>query len=63
MTLNRRVTSGVTLSDGSYLPSGVYLAAATVQIGMDPEFWEDPEKFDWFRFERLRQQPGAENKY
>ncbi|KAH6674967.1 cytochrome P450 [Halenospora varia] len=63
MTFNRRMTSSVTLSDGTHLPAGTYVAAASSQIAMDPEFWEDPEKFDGFRFQRMREQPGSENKY
>ncbi|KAH8660702.1 cytochrome P450 [Tricladium varicosporioides] len=63
MTFNRRMTSSVTLSDGTHLPSGTYVAAASSQIAMDPEFWDDPEKFDGFRFQRMRERLGSENKY
>lgn len=63
MTFNRRTTSDVTLSNGTTFSAGTYLSAASSQIAMDSELWEDPSKFDGFRFERLRQQTGAESKY
>ncbi|KAL5041778.1 cytochrome P450 [Aspergillus fruticulosus] len=63
MTFNRRMTSDMTLSNGTYLPRGTYLAAASSQIAMDGEFWDNPERFDGFRFDRMRQEVGAERKY
>ncbi|KAA8647693.1 hypothetical protein EYZ11_010144 [Aspergillus tanneri] len=63
MTFNRRMTSDMTLSNGTYLPRGTYLAAASSQIAMDGEFWDNPERFDGFRFDRMRQEAGAESKY
>jgi cytochrome P450 len=63
MTFNRRMTSDMTLSNGTYLPRGTYLAAASSQIAMDGEFWDSPERFDGFRFDRMRQEAGAERKY
>ncbi|KAL4972593.1 cytochrome P450 [Aspergillus desertorum] len=63
MTFNRRMTSDMTLSNGTYLPRGTYLAAASSQIAMDGEFWDNPERFDGFRFDRMRQEAGAERRY
>lgn len=30
---------------------------------MDARIWEDPKTFDGFRFEKIRQKPGFEQKY
>lgn len=63
MTFNRKATSSLKLSNGLHIPSGTYLAAASSQIAMDSEHWETPDKYDGFRFYRMRQKPGCENKY
>lgn len=63
MTFNRRIESSITLSDGTHLSAGTYLAAASSRIAMDAEFWEAPQEFDGFRFERMRERAGSEHKY
>lgn len=63
MTFNRVATSSLELSDGLRIPSGTYLAAASSQVAMDPEHWEEPDKYDGFRFYRMRQAPGCENRF
>ncbi|KAB2573493.1 Ent-kaurene oxidase [Lasiodiplodia theobromae] len=63
MTFNRATTGPVTLSDGLHLPKGTWLAAPSSQIAMDPEIWDEPTKFDGFRFERLRQRQGMSGRY
>ncbi|OJD28711.1 cytochrome p450 [Diplodia corticola] len=63
MTFNRAITGPVTLSSGLHLPKGTWLAAPSSQIAMDPDIWDNPTKFDGFRFERLRQRQGASGRY
>ncbi|CUS13129.1 unnamed protein product [Tuber aestivum] len=49
-SFNRMVMKSLTLSDGTYLPKGVVIAAPTSMFSTDPDFVEDPEKFDGFRW-------------
>jgi ent-kaurene oxidase len=62
-TFSRRVNSDIVLPNGEKLPKGSYLAVATHSISFDPALWQDPEKFNGFRYEKLRQEPGSENKH
>ena len=39
-----------TLSDGTYLRKGTTLAAPAAMLSTDPDFVEDPETFDGFRW-------------
>ncbi|TAQ88952.1 hypothetical protein B7494_g2745 [Chlorociboria aeruginascens] len=63
LSIVRLVTSTITLPDGTILPPGTHVAVASSCINRDPAIWEDPEIFDGFRFEKLRSQPGSENRY
>ena len=63
LSFDRKVTSDLTLPDGTVLPRGTYIATASSEINRDPTLWENPDEFDGFRFEKLRQKPGNENKY
>ncbi|PWW77974.1 cytochrome P450 [Tuber magnatum] len=49
-TFNRKVMKNLTLSDGTYFPKGTLLAAPSAMLSTDPEFVEDPETFDGFRW-------------
>ena len=46
------------LSDGFVLPKGAHICMAVNHIQNDPEVMPEPEKFDPFRYERKRQEPG-----
>lgn len=50
VSFTRKVGTSFTLSDGTYLPKGVLLAAPLMMFDLDPEFSEDPDTFDGFRF-------------
>ncbi|KAK6591951.1 cytochrome p450 [Botrytis cinerea] len=63
VTMNRKMMDTVQLSDGTILPKGSFLGMAAGSIGFDPRIFENPDEFDGFRFEKLRQQEGAENKF
>ena len=39
----------ITLSDGTFIPKGVLIAAPAMMFDLDPEHFEDPEVFDGFR--------------
>lgn len=46
--------SDITLSNGIRIPKGARIAVPTGAINMDRQFFHDPERFDGFRYYRLR---------
>ena len=44
----------LTLSDGTSLPRGAIVCVPVHQVTHDPNIWIDPERFDGFRFFKLR---------
>lgn len=50
----------VTLQDGTTIPKGTSLAFAN-ELRLDPGMYPDPEKFDGYRFEKMRQSPEQAN--
>ncbi|ETS84447.1 hypothetical protein PFICI_02472 [Pestalotiopsis fici W106-1] len=60
-SMNRYVEQQVTLSDGTVLPKGSRLMIAA--NFMDPEVYDEPEKFDAERFVKKRQESGQENSW
>ncbi|KAK0665002.1 Cytochrome P450 monooxygenase pyr3 [Lasiodiplodia hormozganensis] len=63
LAMNRKVTTPVTLSDGTYLPAGTHLALPTWPM-KDPDFYgPDADKFDGRRFLEKREQPGNEHRW
>lgn len=61
----RIVTSpeGLSLPSGHVIPRGERIMVRAHTLNLDPALWENPDKFDGFRFERLRSAPGNELKY
>lgn len=63
VSVNRKVLSPVTLSDGTVLPVNTSIAVAADSVARDGRFWESPEQFDGFRFEKLRKGEAEDNRY
>ncbi|KAI7281913.1 hypothetical protein KC345_g3859 [Hortaea werneckii] len=58
-SMNRFVQSNVQLSDGTVLPAGARIMIAPRYL--DPDVYEEPLKFDAYRFLRERKKPGQVN--
>lgn len=53
-------SKGVTLSDGTHIPSGITIAFANYTIHQDPTFYPDhPNVWDGFRFSAPREQTSS----
>ena len=63
VSMSRKVESDTVLPDGTLLPKGCLVAFDSWSATRDPSLWEEPEKFDGFRFSSLRSIPGNEAKY
>ena len=59
VSMNRYVQRKLELSDGTVIPKGSRLSVAGAYA--DPAVYENPEKFDAFRFARKRLEPGQTN--
>ncbi|KAJ7058930.1 cytochrome P450 [Mycena amicta] len=61
INMNRMVMNptGFTFSDGTHLPYGSFIAAATYATHHDDAHYADAETFDGFRFARLRGEGGG----
>lgn len=64
MSFQRVVRKGTTLKDGTYLPAGTHFAMPSAAMAHDPALLpfdvddqQDAQRFDPFRFERLRTDP------
>ncbi|KAJ7066321.1 cytochrome P450 [Mycena amicta] len=57
VVMNRRVVSkeGLRLSDGTFLPYGAYVCAASKPAHYDPANYDNPDQFDGFRFAKERE--------
>ena len=53
--------SDLTLPDGTFLPAGSFLAANVIGIHRDESYYPGADKFDGFRFSRLREQSTEES--
>ncbi|KAH7045173.1 cytochrome P450 [Macrophomina phaseolina] len=60
--LPRMATKTFTLSDGSVIPKDAYVSVGPTLM-QDPNVWPNAHVFDPYRFLKLRNQPGNENKY
>jgi len=62
VTFERVITEDWKLSDGFVIPANTTIGVPTQAISMDPEIYEEPEKFDGFRFTKLREDPAIAGK-
>ena len=60
----RQILKPITLSDGTYLPSGTYIEIPAAAVARDRNVVAgdaDPNEFDGFRFEKLRREVSKED--
>ena len=55
MNIFRKAVKDVTLSDGTRIPKGTLVAAASVTAHTDDARYAEPDVFDPFRFARMRE--------
>jgi cytochrome P450 len=58
LSYHRVMTQDYVLDDGTQLQKGNHIAMAVNAIQNDPEVTLDPEKFDAFRYSKMRERPG-----
>jgi cytochrome P450 len=65
MVIGKRILrQPVTLSSGTHLPKGTRVAVPTEAVSNDPENFPEPEKFDGYRFVKLRSaKEGSTSQY
>ncbi|KAH9837367.1 cytochrome P450 [Rhodofomes roseus] len=63
ISIFRRAMKDVTLSDGTYIPKGTILAAATTSTHHDERNYENPDVFDPLRYSRLRERENESTKH
>jgi cytochrome P450 len=56
--MNRKVMKDFTFSNGITLPAGTELAIASYSTHMDEQNYDDPSKFQGFRFAEMRDEDG-----
>ncbi|KAB2573404.1 Cytochrome P450 monooxygenase pyr3 [Lasiodiplodia theobromae] len=61
-SMNRRVEAPMTLSDGTHLPKGVFVAFSSYDM-RDGDVFKNPHEFNGRRFLDLRAQPGQANRW
>ena len=54
VTFERIITQDYTLKDGFHIPRGTHIGVPTQAISMDPDLYPDSDRFDGFRFSKLR---------
>ena len=61
--MTRKCLTDITLSNNITLLKGTHIGVAAGANALDPQFFENPDTFDGFRFSKLRSLPGNDNKY
>ena len=52
--MKRSVLEDYTFSDGTTVPAGTIIGISTASVHFDPAVYEDPLKFDGFRFIKMK---------
>ncbi|KAK7686504.1 hypothetical protein QCA50_010102 [Cerrena zonata] len=58
LSLSRMAKKDITLSDGTFIPTGTVIAAASSATHLDSENYTDPNVFDPWRFSSKREEDG-----
>ncbi|KAG6332129.1 hypothetical protein ID866_6959 [Astraeus odoratus] len=61
--IKRKTMKNITLSDGTFIPKGTYVAVPSHAIHNDSELYENPDTFDPFRFVELRSKDEDNTRY
>ncbi|KAM6492346.1 Cytochrome P450 [Amanita muscaria] len=61
--MQRKAMKDFTFSNGVTVPAGSTIAVPLAPTHIDPEYYTDPETFDGFRFEKMRDKEGMGNKH
>ncbi|KAK9788249.1 putative Cytochrome P450 [Seiridium cardinale] len=61
--LMRAARKDFRFTDGKLIPAGTRIGVPAISIHTDPAIYSYPEKFDAFRFARLRERAGDETSY
>ncbi|EME39474.1 cytochrome P450-like protein [Dothistroma septosporum NZE10] len=61
-TMARVATENISLSDGTTIPAGAFVMTMNDRL-RDPDKYQDPDKFDAYRFLKLRSRPGEETNH
>ncbi|KAF9870929.1 cytochrome p450 [Colletotrichum karsti] len=61
--MNRYAEADVTLSDGTFIPKGSHITIPTFHMRDPDVFGSNADEFDGYRFLRMRDEPGQENKW
>ncbi|KAG8628254.1 hypothetical protein KVT40_004127 [Elsinoe batatas] len=59
VTFERVIHEDYQLSDGFVIPARTTIGIPTAALNVDPDLYPDPEKYDGFRFEKIRQHGDA----
>ena len=56
--MTRKALKDFRFSDGTLIPAGTFVSAATMPIHHDDEFYANPDVFDPWRFAHKREEDG-----
>lgn len=62
LSMRRRASAPLTLSNGTKIPAGAMMAVPTLPM-WDGDLYANPDEYDGRRFLKLREQPGHENRW
>ena len=58
VSVQRKALKDITLVDGTFIPKGTMVCAASYPMHHDDAHYADAEEFDPFRFSRMREKEG-----